>query len=48
MKIKLVIIDTFDYSYRPIPPKYFFKGDRMDRFVYSPECSDKQIITEFT
>lgn len=48
MKIKLVIIDTFDYSYRPIPPKYFFKGEHMDRFVYSPECSDKQIATEFS
>lgn len=48
MKIKLIIIDTFDYAYRPAAPSYFFQGDRMERFVYSPECSDKQIITDFS
>lgn len=47
MKVKLIIIDTFDYSYRPSSPKYFYEGDKMKRFVYSPECSDKEIITEF-
>ena len=48
MKIKLIIIDTFDYSYRPVSPKYFFKGNHISRFVYSPECSDKQVVTEFS
>ena len=48
MKVKLVIIDTFDCSYRPAPPKYFFTGNRMERFVYSPPGSEKQIITDFT
>jgi small subunit ribosomal protein S1 len=47
MKVKLVIIDTFDFSYRPSPPKYFFKGNHMDRFVYSPSESEKKIITDF-
>lgn len=47
MKVKLIIIDTFDYSYRPSAPKYFYEGDKIERFVYSPECSDKKIITEF-
>jgi small subunit ribosomal protein S1 len=47
MKVKLVIIDTFDFSYRPSPPKYFFTGDHMDRFVYSPEGSEKEIVTDF-
>lgn len=47
MKIKLIIIDTFDYQYRPKPPHYFFTGSHMDRFVYSPPCCEKQVITEF-
>lgn len=47
MKVKLVIIDTFDFSYRPTPPRYFFDGNRMDRFIYSPPGSEKEIITEF-
>ncbi|MGX8699731.1 S1 RNA-binding domain-containing protein [Caproiciproducens sp.] len=48
MKVKLVIIDTFDYSYRPSAPKYFFTGNRIDRFVYSPPDSEKEIATNFT
>ncbi len=47
MKVKLVIIDTFDFSYRPAPPKYFFTGNHIDRFVYSPEGSEKEIISVF-
>lgn len=48
MKVKLVIIDTFDYHYRPAPPKYFYEGEHIDRFVYSPEGSEKEVITDFT
>ncbi len=48
MKVKLVIIDTFDYTYRPSAPKYFFNGSRIDRFVYSPPDSEKEIVTNFT
>ncbi len=48
MKVKLVIIDTFDYTYRSSPPKYFFDGHKMDRFVYSPPGSEKEISTNFT
>ena len=48
MKVKLVIIDTFDYSYRPTPPKYFCTGKRIDKFIYSPPDCDKEIITDFT
>lgn len=47
MKVKLVIIDTFDFSYRPSAPKYFFTGEHMDRFVYSPEGSEKEIVSTF-
>lgn len=48
MKVKLVIIDTFDFSYRPSPPKYFYEGNRMERFVYSPPGCEKEIVTDFT
>ncbi len=47
MKVKLIIIDTFEYQYRPCAPNYFFQGDHMDRFIYSPPCCDKSIVTEF-
>lgn len=48
MKIKLVIIDTFDYHYEPSPPVYRFEGTHMDRFVYSPPNCGKEIITDFS
>lgn len=47
MKIKLVLVDTFPYSAPPSPPRYFFTGDHMNRFVYSPCCSEKLIETRF-
>ena len=48
MKIKLIIIDTFEGSYRPAPPTYYFTGEHMDRFVYSPAESEREIVTEFS
>ncbi len=47
MKIKLIIIDTFDDEVAPAPPVYYFTGDHMDRFDYSPPCSEKIIETVF-
>ncbi len=47
MKIKLIIIDTFDYEYNPTQPEYFFTGEHMDYFRYSPAVSDKLIETDF-
>lgn len=47
MKIKLIIIETFDYNYNPYEPNYFFTGEHIDKFVYSPLDCDKKIITEF-
>lgn len=47
MKIKLIIIDTFEYDYRPSPPSYFFKERRMEHFVYSPPNCIKKIETVF-
>lgn len=47
MKIKLIIIDTFDTPSIPQNPQYFYHGDHIDRFVYSPPDSEKYIYTEF-
>lgn len=48
MKIKLIIIETFDTEpQKPQKPRYFFEGAHMDCFRYSPEGSEKEIITEF-
>lgn len=46
MKIKLIIIDSFDSEY-PRETKYFYEGEHIDRFVYSPESALKKIETVF-
>jgi small subunit ribosomal protein S1 len=46
MKVKLIIIDSFKASYSS-DIKYFYFGERIDRFDYSPPNSKKQIFTEF-
>lgn len=46
MKIKLIIIDSFDNSYDDTYD-YFYKGDHIEEFVYSPCESTKQIVTIF-
>lgn len=48
MKIKLIIIDTFEQHYKPAPPKYYFTGNHMDSFLYSPPNCDKVIETLFS
>lgn len=47
MKIKLIIIDTFDQPPIPDPPRYYITGGHIDRFVYSPADCEKIIITDF-
>ncbi|MDR3178649.1 MAG: S1 RNA-binding domain-containing protein [Oscillospiraceae bacterium] len=47
MKVKLIIIDTFDYEYKPSAPIYFFNKEHMDSFVYSPKDSVKKIEVVF-
>lgn len=47
MKIKLIIIDTFEYDYAPAQPDYFFTGSHLDRFRYSPEDSGRCVETVF-
>ena len=47
MKIKIIIIDTFDYKYNPQKPKYYCNGNHIDRFLYSPEGCSKLVETVF-
>lgn len=48
MKMKLIIIETFDSDYRPTPPNYYFSGEHMDNFLYSPVGCEKRIETRFS
>lgn len=47
MKIKLIIIDTFNYSYNPQQPKYYTNESHISRFVYSPENSLKTVEVSY-
>lgn len=48
MKIKLIIIETFDTEpMKPAPPEYFFEGRHMNEFLYSPKQCEKYIATVF-
>lgn len=47
MKVKLAIVDVGEPVENPTPFTYFYKGDRMDRWVYSPAESTKVIAEEF-
>lgn len=47
MKIKLIIIDTFDYKYNPQTPEYFCNESHIDRFLYSPKQCTKRVETVF-
>ena len=46
MKIKLIIIDSFDTPYSP-EIKYFYEGDTLDEWEYSPNDCCKRISTKF-
>ncbi|MBQ2943134.1 MAG: S1 RNA-binding domain-containing protein [Ruminococcus sp.] len=48
MKVKLIIVETFDYKYSPQKPKYFFEGEHMDEFLYSPANCEKRIVSTFS
>jgi small subunit ribosomal protein S1 len=47
MKVKLIIVDTFDAIYRGGPSTYFLSSGHIDRWRYSPECADRIIETVF-
>lgn len=46
MKIKLIIIDSFDSGYSP-EIKYFYEGDNIAEWDYSPNDCQKRISTKF-
>ena len=48
MKIKLIIVETFDYKYSPQKPRYFTNASHIDEFQYSPDMCEKHIATYFT
>lgn len=48
MKVKLIIVDSFDAQYPAETPEYFVKSDYIDRWVYSPDCCEKRIETVFS
>lgn len=47
MKIKLIIVDSFDAEYPENKVEYYTDDEHIDRWVYSPECCDKVIETVF-
>lgn len=47
MKIKLIIIDTFDYKYNPQKPEYYSDEAHIESFLYSPPNSTKRVETVF-
>ncbi len=48
MKIKLIIVDSFDEPLEPSPLRYFTDCTHMDRWVYSPESCEKVIESVFS
>lgn len=47
MKIKLVVVETFDDIAKPSPLTYYYSDNHIDNWQYSPEESAKQIYTQF-
>lgn len=47
MKVKLIIVDSFYSDYVNNDLKYYIEGDHIDKWQYSPECCEKNIVSEF-
>lgn len=47
MKVKLVLVDTFRAEISPEKPRYFFEGDHIETFCYSPKECERVIETVF-
>lgn len=47
MKIKLAIVDTFPAEIKHTPLKYYFDGEHIDYWRYSPDTSEKVIESVF-
>ncbi len=48
MKVKLVIIETFETKNKVKNPKYFIKQFHIDKFIYSPATCKRIIESDFT
>lgn len=47
MKVKLILVDAFDEEARRPAITYFYEGDHMERWRYSPDSSPRVIETVF-
>lgn len=47
MKFKLIIVESFNADYPTPKPDYFYEGNHIDYFKYSPNCSERIIETFF-
>lgn len=47
MKVKLIVVDAFDAPATPPPLRYYLSEGHIDRFRYSPDCSDRVVETVF-
>lgn len=47
MKIKLIIVDSFDAEYPPAKINYFIESGHISEWRYSPDCADKVIESIF-
>lgn len=47
MKVKLIIVDSFEAHYQPPEPTYFLTESHIDQWRYSPACSERIIETIF-
>ncbi len=47
MKVKLILIDTFQQESPPDPIRYFIHASHMSHWQYAPACSGKNIETNF-
>ncbi|MEG0570045.1 MAG: S1 RNA-binding domain-containing protein [Oscillospiraceae bacterium] len=48
MKIKLIIVEAFDETYETASDEYFYQGDKITHWRYSPLCCDKIIESSFS
>ena len=48
MKVKLILVDSFDAPGAPWEMKYFVQEDHIDRWEYSPAGCARRIFTDFT
>ena len=47
MKVKLIIVDSFDADYKVEEPDYFITSGHIGRWTYSPDCCERVMETVF-